>query len=287
MRVVKSIKEMQSVCSALKRVGKSIGFVPTMGFLHEGHLSLIRKAKRENDVVVVSIFVNPTQFSAGEDFDRYPRDVERDVSLLKGERVDFLFLPTIEEMYPEGFSTFVEVEGLTEGLCGAKRPGHFRGVATVVVKLFNIVQPDKAYFGKKDYQQLKVIERLVRDLNFNVKIVGCSIVREKDGLAMSSRNVYLSERERESALSLFKSLLLAKELIDRGERNAEVLKKKMEEFILSHPEVKKIDYIEFVDAETLEPVTEVKEGTLVAVAVYVGDARLIDNWIVGEELMSS
>ncbi len=284
MRVIRNIKEMQSIASSLKKVGKVIGFVPTMGFLHEGHLSLVRRAKRENDVVVVSIFVNPIQFGAGEDFKRYPRDIERDVAILRSEGVDFLFLPSAEEMYPEGFSTYVDVIGITEGLCGAKRPGHFKGVATVVTKLFNIVQPDRAYFGRKDYQQLKVIERLVKDLNFNVQVVGCPIVRESDGLAMSSRNVYLSREERKSALSLFNSLLLAKELIEGGERRAEVLKEKMKNYILSHPDVRKIDYIEIVDSETLKPVEEIGRGTLIALAVFVGNARLIDNWVVGEEL---
>ena len=283
MKVVKNIKEMQSISESLRKTGKSIGFVPTMGYLHDGHMSLVERARKENDIVVMSIFVNPVQFAPGEDFERYPRDIERDKKIAREKGVDYLFVPEVSEMYPEGYSTYVEVEGITKTLCGAKRPGLCRGVATVVTKLINIIRPHRAYFGKKDFQQLKVIERLVKDLNFDIEIVGCPIVREKDGLAMSSRNVYLSPEERESALSLYRALKLAKELIEKGEKNPEVIKSKMEEFILSHPHVKAIDYIEIVDSETLKPVNEVKEGTLIALAVFVGNARLIDNWVVGEE----
>ncbi|TCK04504.1 pantoate--beta-alanine ligase [Phorcysia thermohydrogeniphila] len=284
MRVVRSVKEMQSISETLRKTGKTIGFIPTMGYLHDGHMSLVERARKENDVVVMSIFVNPVQFAPGEDFERYPRDIERDKKIAQEKGVDYLFVPEVSEMYPEGYSTYVEVEGITEVLCGAKRPGHFRGVATVVTKLFNIVKPHRAYFGKKDFQQLKVIERLVRDLNFDVEVIGCPIVREEDGLAMSSRNVYLSPEERESATSLYRALKLAKELIEKGERNPETIKSKMEEFILSHPHVKAIDYIEIVDSETLKPVDEIKEGTLIALAVFVGNARLIDNWVVGERI---
>ena len=284
MRTVKSVREMQAICRALRRTGKRIGFVPTMGYLHDGHISLVRCAKKENDVVVMSIFVNPTQFGPNEDFERYPRDLKRDSEIAKKEKVDFLFVPQVSDMYPEGFSTYVEVEGLTEGLCGARRPGHFRGVATVVTKLLNIVQPHRAYFGKKDFQQLKVIERLVKDLNFDVEVVGCPIVREEDGLAKSSRNVYLSAEERKSATSLYRGLKLAKKMFDEGERDAEKIKSEMEKFILSHPHVKKIDYIEIVDVDSLKPVKSLKEGDLIALAVFVGNTRLIDNWVVGEEL---
>jgi pantoate--beta-alanine ligase len=284
MKIVKSIKEMQAISKALRRTGKRIGFVPTMGYLHDGHISLVRCAKKENDVVVMSIFVNPTQFGPNEDFERYPRDLERDSEIAKRKKVNFLFIPEVSEMYPEGFSTYVEVEGLTEGLCGARRPGHFRGVATVVTKLLNIVQPHRAYFGKKDFQQLKVIERLVKDLNFDVEIVGCPIVREEDGLAKSSRNVYLSPEERKSATSLYGALKLAKKMFDEGERDPEKIKAEMKKFILSHPHVKKIDYIEIVDANLLKPVKSLKEGDLIALAVFVGNTRLIDNWVVGEEL---
>jgi len=285
MLVVDKIARLREEISKLRKEGKSIGFVPTMGYLHEGHLSLVRKAKEENDAVVVSIFVNPTQFAPGEDFERYPRDLERDKKLLVEEGVDILFLPTVEEMYPRGFSTYVEVTGLlTNTLCGAKRPGHFRGVTTVVSKLFNIVMPDRAYFGKKDYQQLKVIERMVKDLNFPIEIVGCPIIREGDGLAMSSRNVYLSPEERKAATVLYRSLLFAKKYFDSGRKDANLLKRKLEELINSEPLVKKIDYVEIVDGETLEPVKQLYPGVLIALAVFIGKARLIDNWVIGEEL---
>ncbi|WP_163328026.1 pantoate--beta-alanine ligase [Desulfurobacterium thermolithotrophum] len=284
MKIVKKVKEMMAISSALRRIGKRIGFVPTMGYLHEGHLSLVKFAKKENDIVVMSIFVNPTQFGPNEDFERYPRDLERDSKIAKAEGVDYLFIPEVSEMYPEGYSTYVEVEGLTEVLCGAKRPGHFKGVATVVTKLFNIVRPHRAYFGKKDFQQLKVIERLVKDLNFDIEIVGCPIVREEDGLAKSSRNVYLSPEERKSALSLYRSLKIAKELFEKGIKDAKIVKKEMEKFIMSHPHVKKIDYIEIVDSNSLKPVKSLKRGNLIALAVFVGNTRLIDNWVVGEEL---
>ncbi|WP_456455389.1 pantoate--beta-alanine ligase [Thermovibrio sp.] len=285
MKVVNKVKHMQALSESFRKVGKEIGFVPTMGYLHQGHLSLVKRARKENDIVVVSIFVNPTQFGEGEDFDRYPRDFERDRELLDREGVDILFYPSVKEMYPQGYSTFVEVEGtLTSVLCGEKRPGHFKGVATIVSKLFNIIKPHRAYFGKKDFQQLQVIKRLVKDLNFDVQVVGCPIVRDKDGLALSSRNAYLSLKERESALSLYKGLKLAKELFDKGERNPEVIKEKVKRLILSHPNVKKIDYVEIVDSETLKPVSEVKEGDTIALAVFVGNTRLIDNYQFGEEL---
>ena len=283
MKVIRKIREMQGIGTNLIKTGKEVGFVPTMGYLHEGHLSLIRRARRENDVVVVSVFVNPTQFGPNEDFERYPRNLERDAELCRREGVDFLFNPSESEMYPEGFSTFVEVEGLTEGLCGRSRPGHFRGVATIVTKLLNIVRPTRAYFGEKDFQQLQVIKRLVKDLNIPVEIVGCPIVREEDGLAMSSRNVYLSKEERESALSLYRGLRLAKELFESGERNPEVIKEKVKEFILSHPETK-IDYVEIISPDKLEPVGRVEEGDVMALAVFVGDTRLIDNYVFGRKL---
>jgi pantoate--beta-alanine ligase len=284
VRRVTSIKEMAAIGRALYRLGKSVGFVPTMGYLHEGHLSLVRRAKRENQVVVVSVFVNPTQFGPNEDLDRYPRDLERDARLLEAEGVDYLFTPTAEEMYPEGYSTWVEVENLTEGLCGAKRPGHFRGVATVVTKLFNLVKPTRAYFGEKDFQQLQVIKRLVSDLNLDVEVVGCPIVREPDGLAMSSRNAYLSPEERESAVALYRALQLAKRLFEGGERDAETVKRKVREFLESYPLVKGVDYVEVVSADTLKPVKTIKEGDLIALAVFVGNARLIDNFVFGRDL---
>jgi len=277
MKIVKKIAEMQKIADELRQQGKSIGFVPTMGYLHEGHLSLMRCARKGNDVVVISIFVNPTQFAPGEDYERYPRDEEGDIKKAKEVGVDIVFIPDVEEMYPADYSTYVEEQDLSAGLCGARRPGHFRGVTTIVTKLFNIVKPHRAYFGKKDYQQLRVIERVVRDLNFDIEIIGCPIVREADGLAMSSRNVYLNQEERKSALSLYNSLLLAQDMIKNGERNPDTIKKAMEEFILKHPHVKKIDYIEIVDKHTLQPVDKITGNELIALAVFVGPARLIDN----------
>ncbi len=284
MRVIKSKREMSGISRAYRRLGKSLGFVPTMGYFHKGHLSLIKRARDENDIVVVSVFVNPIQFGPGEDLERYPRNIERDKKLAEESGVDFLFVPAKGEIYPEGYSTFVEVKGITDKLCGRSRPGHFKGVTTVLTKLFNIVHPTRAYFGKKDFQQLKVVERMVKDLDMEVEIVSCPIVREPDGLAMSSRNVYLSSEERESALSLYKSLLLAKELVESGVLDPEKVKEKMERFILSHPHVRKIDYIEIVDQNSFEPVDRIEKGVLIALAVFVGNARLIDNWVVGENL---
>ncbi len=279
MEVIESISEMKNLVKDWKRQGLSIGFVPTMGYLHEGHLALVRRIKELSDRVVVSIFVNPIQFAPGEDYQRYPRDLERDKALLEKEGVDVLFSPKVEEMYPPGFQTYVEVKELSSGLCGKYRPGHFVGVATVVLKLFNIVQPDIAVFGEKDYQQLKVIQRMVQDLNLDVKIISHPTVREEDGLAMSSRNTYLSPEERKSAIALYKALNLAEELINQGERRVATLKEKLKEFIESFPYTK-VQYIEFVHPETLKEVERVDEPTLLALAVFVGKARLIDNKII-------
>ncbi len=277
IKVLKRISEAREFTDTARKEGKTVGFVPTMGYLHEGHLSLVRCARKENDVVVVSIFVNPTQFGPNEDFKDYPRDIKRDMALLEKENVDAVFLPDTEEMYPEKPLTTVHVNKLTEYLCGAKREGHFDGVCLVVAKLFNIVNPHRAYFGKKDYQQYRVIERMVKDLNFDVEIVPCPIVREKDGLAMSSRNVYLSDRERKDAVCLYQSLKLADRLIKNGERDASVIVEKMKAFISGFESVKKIDYIDVVDKYTLQPVFRIKGRELIALAVYVGKARLIDN----------
>lgn len=277
MQIIENINEMSETAEKLRAQGKSIGFVPTMGALHEGHISLVRMARKDNDIVVVSIFVNPTQFGPNEDFEKYPRDFESDRKKLEKENVDIVFYPHAEEMYPEGYKTYVEVEDITTRLCGAFRPGHFKGVTTVVTKLFNIVKPHRAYFGKKDYQQFKVIKRMVEDLNMNIEIIPGEIVREPDGLAMSSRNKYLSKEERKDALALYKSLQLAKELIEKGERNPETIKQKMIELIKSHPHVKKIDYVEIVAPDNFLPVETVKDGTLIALAVWVGNTRLIDN----------
>ncbi len=257
--------------------GKSIGFVPTMGYLHEGHRALIRESKVQNDVTVVSIYVNPTQFGPSEDYERYPRDLDRDMAICEELGVDAVFAPSDSEMYPEGFSTSVNVSGITEILEGEFRPSHFRGVATVVLKLLNIVQPDRAYFGEKDYQQLKVIEKMVKDLDIPVQIVPVETVREKDGLALSSRNVYLSEEERKSALSIYRAFQHAQKMISEGERQSEVLINAMEELIRSHPHVTKIDYIAITDPE-LSPVQEVREGERILIALWVGGTRLIDNW---------
>lgn len=277
MEVVKNPRALTQTLKALKKEGKSVGLVPTMGYLHEGHLSLVREARRNNDIVVVSIFVNPTQFGPNEDLASYPRDFERDSALLDHEGVDFIFAPEAEDMYPAGYATYVDVEGeLTGRLCGASRPGHFRGVATVVSKLFNIVAPDRAYFGIKDAQQVAVIRRMALDLNFDLEIVACPIVREADGLALSSRNVYLSEAERVDALVLSQSLFMAKDLIEAGERSAEAVRRAIADRIGAVSSAV-IDYIEIVDAMTLAPVDVLSGKILIALAVKVGKPRLIDN----------
>ncbi len=273
----KRIKEIRNHINSLRRDGHSVGFVPTMGYLHEGHRELIRTSKLQNDTTVVSIFVNPTQFGEGEDYERYPRDLDRDLAVCEEEGVDVVFAPEADRMYPEGFRTEVVVKGLEDILEGKFRPGHFRGVATVVLKLLNIISPDRAYFGEKDYQQLKLIERMVLDLNLPVEIVPVPIVREKDGLAYSSRNVYLSKEERESALSIYRSFLLAQRLIEKGNRDADNIKVAMREFIMSHPHVKKIDYVEITDPE-LNRKDIIEDGDRILVAVWVGNTRLIDNW---------
>jgi len=277
MKVIREINKMQRISDDLRKKGKKIAFVPTMGYLHEGHLSLVRIAKRWGDVVVVSIFVNPTQFGPSEDYKSYPRDEKRDLSLLKKEKVDIAFIPSVEDMYPENYQTYVEVTDLSKYLCGKSRPGHFKGVCTVVTKLFNIVKPHYAVFGEKDYQQLKIIERMTADLNMDVKIIPGPTVREKDGLAMSSRNVYLSEEERKSALSLSKALNEVKRMVrEDDERNCEVLIKKVREMIEMEPHTK-IDYVEIVHPSTLEPIKKIEDKAVIALAVFVGRARLIDN----------
>ncbi|ONN26525.1 pantoate--beta-alanine ligase [Thermosipho affectus] len=277
MIIVEKVDEMKKISRSLN--GKSIGFVPTMGYLHEGHLSLVRAARKENDVVVVSIFVNPTQFGPNEDYDNYPRNLERDLKLLESESVEYVFIPTNEEMYEKDFSTYVEEVSLSKFLCGAKRPGHFRGVCTVVTKLFNIVRPTRAYFGQKDAQQFRVLRRMVRDLNFDVELKEMPIVREKDGLAMSSRNIYLTKEERKEATRLYKSLLKAKDLVKSGVVDVKIIRDEMRK-ILEHP-LLKIDYIEIVDEENLMPVEIIDRKVVIAIAVFVGKARLIDNIIIG------
>jgi len=277
MDTVKKIDVLRSRLKEASKDGKSVGLVPTMGFLHEGHLSLIKRARKENDLLVVSLFVNPTQFGPGEDLESYPRDLKKDAALCEGKGADILFAPDAGEMYFEDYGTYVEVSGeLTKGLCGKSRPTHFRGVTSVVSKLFNIVDPDRAYFGQKDAQQVAVIKRMVRDLNFDVEIVVCPIVREEDGLAKSSRNIYLSKDEREAALVLNRSLRAAAERISYGERNGHEIKAMVEKMIKEEP-LSAIDYVEVVDAESIKPIETLKGSVLVALAVRFGKARLIDN----------
>jgi pantoate--beta-alanine ligase len=277
MKIIKTIKQLRQAIAIQKKRGRRIGFVPTMGALHEGHLSLIRLAKKNSDFVVVSIFVNPTQFGPKEDFKKYPRDLKKDAALCQTAGADLIFSPFTEEIYPKGFSTYVNVEGLTQGLCGASRPGHFKGVATVVSKLFNIVQPDVAVFGQKDAQQLAVIRRMTADLDLSVKIIGAPIIRERDGLAMSSRNAYLTLEERAEATTLYRALQLAGSMAQSGKRKADSVKREMAKLLYRDAPLGEIDYIEIVDNETLKPVKQVQKNTLVALAVKFPNARLIDN----------
>lgn len=278
MVLATTIQEVRTAVKAWKKQGLTVGFVPTMGYLHEGHQSLIDAAVAQNDKVVVSIFVNPMQFGPTEDLEQYPRDLERDRNLCKAAGAALIFHPEPEEMYGKNFCSFVDMTGLTEGLCGKSRPVHFRGVCTVVTKLLNIVQPDRAYFGQKDAQQLAVIRRMVEDLNMDVTIVGCPIIREPDGLAKSSRNTYLSQEERQAALVLSRALKAGKEKLEQGVREADLLLDTMREIICQEP-MAKIDYVELVDAETLQPINRVDREILVALAVFVGKTRLIDNFI--------
>lgn len=282
MKTVENINDLRKIVFENRRRGGQIGFVPTMGFLHEGHLSLVRRAKEENDFVIASIYVNPTQFAPDEDLDSYPQNLEKDSRLLENEGTDLLFSPDNEMIYPEGFETYIELENLPGHLCGLSRPTHFRGVATVVAKLFNIVQPDNAYFGQKDYQQFLIIKKMVRDLNFPVNPVMCPIVREKDGLALSSRNTYLNKEQRKDSILLNKALKLGKQLILKREYSVKEIKLKMEELINSSP-LAKIDYLKIVDGENLNDITNPdnhKRSILLAGAVRFGSARLIDNILV-------
>ncbi|MGB6836570.1 MAG: pantoate--beta-alanine ligase [Dehalococcoidia bacterium] len=279
MEIASTVAQMRDL---RRHMRGSVGLVPTMGYLHEGHLSLVRGARADDDVVVVSIFVNPTQFGPQEDYKRYPRDLDRDLALLRQERADVVFMPPVEEMYPEGFSTYVEVSGVTEVLEGAQRPGHLRGVTTVVAKLFVIVQPHRAYFGRKDAQQLVVIRKMVRDLNMDVAVVGLPTVREPDGLAMSSRNAYLSPGEREAAPVLSRSLRLAEELWGQGqgERDATVIRQRMNDLIAAEP-LARVDYVSVADAESLRELDRIEGPALVSLAVRIGGIRLIDNVTLG------
>ncbi len=279
MIIIRDPRRMYAAVRKNRIRRKTVGFVPTMGALHRGHLSLIRRARRDNDIVVVSIFVNPAQFGPREDFRHYPRPIKKDICLCGGEGVDFIFYPTAEGMYPDGFRTYVNVEELGDYLCGKSRPGHFKGVATVVTKLFNIVSPDTAYFGQKDAQQTVIIKKMLRDLNMPVKVKVLPTVREKDGLALSSRNAYLNERERKDAPVLFGSLNLAKGLINRGVRDTAKITGQMKRLI-NKKKSAKIDYISIVDTDNLRPLKKVSAKALVALAVWIGKTRLIDNMVV-------
>lgn len=280
MKTIKNIKDLRIEIDMWKKAGLSIGLVPTMGFLHEGHKSLIERAVKENDKVVVSIFVNPIQFGPNEDYDKYPRNIKKDSKLCNDAGASLIFNPEVEEMYPDKTSlTFVNVENITNCLCGAKRPGHFQGVCTIVSKLFNIVAPNKAYFGEKDAQQLSVIKQMVKDLNFPIQIIGCPIVREKDGLAKSSRNTYLSTKERQAALILSKSLKKAKIAIANGEKDTIILKNLITDNLISEP-LARIDYVEILDLNSMCEIDTLNKESLIAIAVYIGKTRLIDNLII-------
>lgn len=279
MKIVETIAEVREQVKQWKKEGLTVALVPTMGYLHEGHRSLMERARKENDRVVVSVFVNPTQFGPNEDLASYPRDLEHDAALCDSVGVDLIFHPTPEEMYPKGFCSFVDMDVLTKELCGLSRPVHFRGVCTVVSKLFHIVTPDRAYFGEKDAQQLAVIKRMVLDLNLDIEIVGCPIVREADGLAKSSRNTYLSPEERKAALVLSRSIFAGKQLAESGETDAHKLVQAMTDIISAEP-LARIDYVKVVDLLTMQQIDKLDRPFLAAIAVYIGKTRLIDNFMV-------
>ncbi|AXI08368.1 pantoate--beta-alanine ligase [Oceanobacillus zhaokaii] len=278
MQIVSTIKEVKHIVKQWKIEGQTLGFVPTMGYLHEGHGSLITAARQENSKVVVSIFINPMQFGPTEDYDSYPNDLEKDRNVCESLGADLIFHPAPEEMYPKDFFTYVDMSVLTEELCGLNRPGHFRGVCTVVNKMFNIIQPDHAYFGQKDAQQLAVIKQMVKDLNMNIEVIGCPIVREEDGLAKSSRNTYLSAIERKAALILSKTIFMGENKVKEGETDAKKLIAAMKANIEAEP-MAKIEYVKAVDGLTMKQTTRIKPQTLIAIAVYIGKTRLIDNFI--------
>ncbi len=278
MNIAETIKEVRAIVKEWKRQGLTVGLVPTMGFLHEGHESLIRRSVSENDRTVVSVFVNPMQFGKNEDLEGYPRDFERDSSICREAGAHLIFHPSPGEMYPPNFFTYMDMDTITEGLCGGDRPGHFRGVCTIVGKLFHIVSPDRAYFGQKDAQQLSVIKKMVRDLDFDLEVIGCPTVREADGLAKSSRNTYLSEEERRQATVIYRALRHAEQAIAAGERDVRILREEMVRMIEEQP-LAEIDYVAFVDWELLQPVQQLGQPTLIAVAVKFGKTRLIDNYL--------
>lgn len=290
MKVISNVLKMRRISSELKQMGKSVGLVPTMGYLHEGHISLIKRSVSENDVTIVSIFVNPIQFGSGEDLNSYPRDFEKDREICEDFNVDYIFSPSAEDMYPNEFYSFVDIEILTETLCGKKRPGHFRGVLTVVSKLFNISRADRAYFGAKDIQQLLIVKKMVDDLNMNVEIVACETVREEDGLAKSSRNIHLSEEERKAAAVIKRSLDIAENMIiKKGTTKSKAVIQAIRSELLSEPLVS-IDYVEIVSANNLKPVEDIKdiiskENIVLAIAVIIGETRLIDNVVVNKQTM--
>ncbi|EEG77257.1 pantoate--beta-alanine ligase [Dethiobacter alkaliphilus] len=279
MQIIRDIATLRRHVKQARESGKTVGFVPTMGYLHPGHLSLLHKAREKNDLIILSIFVNPLQFGAGEDYEEYPRDLEADAAQAKEAGCDLIFAPTVKEMYPQGYATFVDVERLTDSLCGASRPGHFRGVTTVVTKLFNIVTPDRAYFGQKDAQQALVLRKMARDLNMDLQVLIMPTIREKDGLAMSSRNTYLSPEERTQATVLSRSLFQAEEKIKNGERDTNKITEFITQTIQSEP-LANIDYVAIVDTDEIKPTETINGQTLIALAVRFGKTRLIDNIIV-------
>jgi pantoate--beta-alanine ligase len=283
MKVIKSIKEMQAYSESLRLAGKKIAFVPTMGYFHEGHLALMKEAKKMADCVVVSIYVNPTQFGPKEDLSKYPRDFDRDLKMAESVNTDVIFYPPDKEMYPDNYQTYINVERVTQNLCGISRPGHFRGVTTICLKLFNIVKPHFAILGKKDFQQYTVIKLMVTNLNLDLQIIGLATVREADGLAMSSRNIYLKGTERSSALTLVGGLKLAQSIYSSGERKSKTIITEVEKLIKS-VDYTDIDYIKICDAATLEDVDEIQSQAVIALAVKIGATRLIDNHVFGEEL---
>lgn len=283
MKIIKTKDEMRAVLAKLSSQGKTLGLVPTMGYLHKGHVSLIKRSKKECDVTIISIFVNPIQFGPGEDFNKYPRDTKRDIEIATNEEADFLFIPETEEMYTENHLSYVNVEKMDKVMCGKFRQNHFRGVCTVVLKLFNIIKPDYAYFGEKDFQQLTIIKKMVKDLDIAVKIIGCETIREPDGVAMSSRNKYLSEKERKNAAVLHNTILLAEEEIKKGRKDLREIKKDCLELLNMNESVKNIDYFDFRDPETLAELKSSKNSPcniLIAAAVYIGTTRLIDNKVI-------
>jgi pantoate--beta-alanine ligase len=279
MKTVKSIYEVKEYVKELRKRGKSIGFVPTMGYLHAGHISLVQESVRRCDCTVVSIFVNPAQFAPNEDFNKYPRNIQRDIELLKKEGVDLIFIPGDGEMFPEGYKTYVVVKNLQDRLCGISRPDFFKGVCTIVLKLFNIVTPDISFFGQKDAQQAVILKKMACDLNLDVKVEAMPIIREKSGLALSSRNEYLDKKQKKAAICLSRSLARARKVVEAGEKNAARVLKRIKTEIESEP-LARIDYIEIVDSENLQSLKQIKDKTLIAVAVFINNVRLIDNIIV-------